>query len=450
VKPEDLATKSTVKVLLVVFCAIISIASACPGVAQSIPYQRAFPQSRTVVEKHLKELQSSSAGRLPVLESFTVPSDRPLDRFQRGYYQCAAQVSSTPSGGSLVRVHATITAWYRDPVSAKSGYEVLPSNGRLEADFLDRLQEALGDSAASSTATPIAKAQPLPRKNQPDAPEPVLSAPMPGDSARGLNPKTSPAAAGSPFKLGDPLSLHHTASLAIRKAVVARHAEEQGKEARGLEEILRNQAHPGNLVAVKRTDTPVLASPSEDAKVMFLAAAEDEFEILDMNANWVHVRISGLSRGWIRRSSLEMPAVDPDTQPAETEQYSEPAAADKQSFQVEHEQVGSFPGNWEPLQGKTVRIVSVQKVNDNATATGSGAKLEFAKSLFKREYADLAKAPTTTIAGVVVIFDSEDGGMVAATVPALRQWTAGTLSDEAFWRRCFVDPPEVFTPVTKN
>ena len=48
------------------------------------------------------------------------------------------------------------------------------------------------------------------------------------------------------------------ASLATQKAVVDRHAEEQEKEARGLEEILRNQAHPSNLVAVKRTDTPVL------------------------------------------------------------------------------------------------------------------------------------------------------------------------------------------------
>jgi hypothetical protein len=66
---------------------------------------------------------------------------------------------------------------------AEAGYEVLPSNGRLEADFLDRLQEALGDSAASSTATPIAKTQPLPRKNQPDIPEPALSAPMPSVGA---------------------------------------------------------------------------------------------------------------------------------------------------------------------------------------------------------------------------------------------------------------------------
>ena len=46
----------------------------------------------------------------------------------------------------MVRVNATITAWYTDPVPAKSGYQVLPSNGRLEADFLDRLQEALGGS----------------------------------------------------------------------------------------------------------------------------------------------------------------------------------------------------------------------------------------------------------------------------------------------------------------
>ena len=73
-----------------------------------------------------------------------VPGDRVLSRYQRGYYQCVAQVSSTPSGGSMVRVSATITAWYVDPSATKSGYQVLPSNGRLENDFLDRLQEALG------------------------------------------------------------------------------------------------------------------------------------------------------------------------------------------------------------------------------------------------------------------------------------------------------------------
>jgi hypothetical protein len=98
--------------------------------------------------------------------------------------------------------------------------------------------------------------------------------------------------------------------------------------------------------------------------------------------------------------------------------------------------------------GKTVRIVSVQKAN-NDTASGSDAKLAFAKSLFQREYADLSKTPTT-IAGIVVIFDSEDGGRLAATVPVIRQWKAVTLSDAAFWRRCFADPPEALSPVTKD
>ena len=183
---------------------------------------------------------------------------------------------------------------------------------------------------------------------------------MPATSAGSKTP------AGSPFKLGDPLSLDHMSSLATQKAVIDRHAEEQAKEVKGLEEILRNQAHPANLVAVKKTDTPVLANPIENAKVLFLAAAEDEFEMLDANSNWVHVRISGLSRGWIRRSSLEMPTADPDPQPAETQAESEPAHTDTQPFHVENEQVASFPGNWVPLAGKTVRIVTVQKAADNA------------------------------------------------------------------------------------
>jgi hypothetical protein len=446
-RPAYPAGMSTLRALPVVFCTIMSMAFAPPSRAQSIPYERTFPESKAMVEKILKELQSSTAGHLPVLAGFTVPGNRPLDRFQRGYYQCAAQISSTPSGGSIVRVRATITAWYKDPVSAKSGYEVLPSNGRLEADLLDRLQEALGGSAAPSTATPIAKSPPSPRKNQPDAPESALSAPVPSVGAGGLNPKTSSATAGSPFKLADPLSLDHVASLATQKAVVDKHAEEQAKEANTLEEILRNQVHPSNLVAVKRTGTPVLASPSEGAKVLFLSAAEDEFEILDMNSNWVHVRISGLSRGWIRRSSLELLTAAAETQHPEAKARSEPAPADRQSFHVAGEQVASFPGIWEPLRGKTVRIVSVQKSNDSATDTGSGAKLAFAKSLFDREYIDLAKV-STSIVGVVVIFDSEDGGMLAATVPTLRQWKSGTLSDQAFWRRCFFDPPEAFRLAT--
>ena len=177
--------------------------------------------------------------------------------------------------------------------------------------------------------------------------------------------------------------------------------------------------------------------------MLFLAAAEDEFEILDANPNWVHVRISGISRGWIRRSSLEMPTADPDPAAEETESRSEPAHVETEPFHVGGEQVASFPGDWAPLLGKTVKIVTVQKAIDNATVTGPEAKLAFAKSLFDREYADLIRT-SSSVAGVVVIFDSDDGGMIAATMLALRQWKAGTLSDQALWRRCLFDPREAF------
>jgi hypothetical protein len=412
------------------------------GVAQEVPYERTFSQPKAVVEKVLQRLQSSAAGRLPVLDGFVIPGDRPLDRFQRGYYQCTVQVTSLSSGESRVRVSAKVTAWYADPVAAKSGYQVLPSNGRLESDFLDRLEETLSKASVARTPTPPAPA--AKPTNKADASVPTISAPQPQDTVPGQPIVTSKTnAVSSPFKPGispeDELD-----SLATRKAVTDRHIEELTKEAKNLEEILRDQSHPSNLVAVKKSGTPVVVSPSEGAKVMFEATAEDEFELLDENASWVHVRISGLSRGWIRRTSVEMPedsSSEAQAPPAPSPTAPEPSS--KPPFQVENEQIASFPGDWGPLRGKTVKIISVQEGTGKPGDTDSHAKLEFAKSVFNREYVELAKS-STTAAGVVLVFDSEDGGMMATTLPVLQQWKAGTLSDEALWRRCYFDPPEMF------
>jgi hypothetical protein len=433
---SDSRQRPSIHPAFVITIFVVLAVSAESGTAQSVPYQRTFSQSKAAVEKTIKEMQGANSGRLPTVEGFAASGDRPLDRFHRAYFECVAQVTSTSSGGSIVRVNATITAWYADPAGAKSGYQLLPSNGRLESDFLDRLQESLTGQASSASTSDGSISPPTVSRNHSAAaaPTPALSAPSPGSKAA-----IGQSKAGSPFNLGDPLNPGNMPSLATQKAVVDRRTEE---EAKGLEEILRNQAHPNNLVAVKKKDTPVLASPSEGAKVLFLAAAEDEFEILDQNPNWVHIRISGLSRGWLRRSSVETLNKESDPQSAETQAAEEPTPADVQPFHVDNEQVATFPGEWTPLHGKTVRIVSILKSSNN-TATGPAAKLSFAKSLFDREYADLSKT-STSIAGVVMIFDSEDGGMVSATLPALRQWKSGSLSDEAFLRRCFFDPPEAF------
>lgn len=441
-RPLRLKSAST----LLIFCLAIPIILAQFSDAQSAPYERTFAQSKATVERAIKQVQTSASGRLPVLDGFASAGDRPLDHFQRGYYQCAIQVSSTPTGGALVRVSAKITAWYADPASSNSGYQVLPSNGRLENDFLDRLTDALGSKpiSAATAAPPVstpartAGSAPSRTKDAPDAPTPAIPAPMPSSAPPGdsiANSKLPVETASSPFKLGSGAN----SDLATQKAVADKHMEELTKEAKGLDEILRNQAHPKNLVAVKKSNTPVLVSPVEGAKVLFLATAEDEFEILDLNANWVHVRISGLSRGWIRRSSLEVP--EDFASDAKPENPS--AAANAEQFQVKNEEIASFPGTWQPLRGQTVKIVTVQRASGVASDTSSRIKLEFARSLFQKEYAELTQAPTAA-AGVVLIFDSEDGGMAAATLPVLQEWKAGTLSDQAFWRRCFFDPPETF------
>jgi hypothetical protein len=206
-----------------------------------------------------------------------------------------------------------------------------------------------------------------------------------------------------------------------------------------LEEVMKNQARPKNLVAVKKSGTPVVASPSLSGKTLFMASVHDEFEMLDYNADWVHVRISGLSRGWIWRTSLEMPEGIPDVPRAVA--TSAPTAADL--FQVSREEAAQFPGDWEPLRGKSVKIISVQKVRENEQDGGPGAKLEFAKSLLDKTYDELAKWPE--LSGLVLIFDSADGGMIAATLPTIQRWKAGALNDAALWHQCYFDPPETFT-----
>jgi hypothetical protein len=70
-------------------------------------------------------------------------------------------------------------------------------------------------------------------------------------------------------------------------------------------------------------------------------------------------------------------------------------------------------------------------------------RLEFAKSVLDKDYAELEQKPLE-LAGIVVIFDSVDGGMIAVAFPTLQQRKAGKLSDAALWHQCFFDPPETF------
>jgi hypothetical protein len=427
---------------------LVAVGSAT---AQAVPYERTYRQSKSAVEKALKELQPATSGRLPTLEGFALAGDHPLNRYQRGYYQSAVQVSSTASGGSVVRVNTKVTAWYADSVPSRSGYQLVTSNGRLESDLLDQLTDLLATSpgATSSSgssgqsfpgtaaAAAAVKRPAIAGKGTADkvVTEPTISAPMPRSPDAGRVFSSAAEAGLSAQQLAD----SKNSLKPLDRTATDRTATGLQAEASSLEEVLKNQAHPKNLVAIKKSGTPVVATPSLNGKTLFLATAHDEFEMLDFNVDWVHVRISGLSRGWIWRTSLEMPEGISDIPQAGA---STPVVA-ADLFQVTREETAPFPGDWEPLRGKSVKIISVQKIQENEKGGGARAKLEFAKSLLEKNYAELA-AKSQEVAGVVLIFDSVDGGMIAATLPTVQQWKAGALSDAALWHQCYFDPPETF------
>src|SRR5258707_8722525 len=183
---------------------MLLVAAAPTGSAQAGPYERTYRQSKSAVERALKELQPSTGGRLPALEGFALPGDHPLNRYQRAYYQSAVQVTSTASGGSVVRVTTKVTAWYGDSIPSRSGYQLLTSNGRIESDLLDQLTDLLATSPSATSsggssdrsfpvsAPPAAAKRPGTAEKAIEnngVQEPTISAPMPRspDNGRSLS-----------------------------------------------------------------------------------------------------------------------------------------------------------------------------------------------------------------------------------------------------------------------
>jgi hypothetical protein len=221
------------------------------------------------------------------------------------------------------------------------------------------------------------------------------------------------------------------------RAKAEQHASELGSLAQNLEDILRNQSHPDNLAAVRKSGTPVYAKPVRTSQVLFSAEAHDEFQILEVQPTWIHVQISGASRGWIRRAELEMPEGFAEASaPADNSSTAGPA-----SFRITRETVTRFPGDWQPLRGKMVKVLYVEPTA--GLATSAKEKLAFAKSLLISALPD-ATPGADSAAGVVVVFDAADGGQISATLSDLKQFQQGQISDVVFWHRCSLDPREAF------
>jgi hypothetical protein len=414
---------------------ILSISIPRLATAQAVPYAATFAKSKEEVDKALKEMQAYLGQKLPIVDGFVATGDQPLDRFERAFYQFSIDLLPAASGGTIVRVTAKITAWYADPDPWKSGYQRLPSNGRLELDLLDRLREKFGGKLTASTA-----------RSGLQAPKPKLdlSAGLPGSSLPSSRPSV-PAATGSSATSSGVLGDDEVAALRIKRGAEEKRMQELNAELQSLQEIQRNQAHPLNLVVVKKNGTPVLARPAIGSHPLFAAAANDQFEFLEAEGEWIHVQISGVSRGYIRRSSLDLP----EFIAARLKSPNGNAGIEKlDAFRIAREETSTFPGNWEMLRGKPVKIYTVQPVSQDLKETEASEKLKFAVSIFQGFSADTARS-APGVEGVVIVFDSADGGIIGATLASVQQIASGSLSQDNFWKQCYLEPPEAFQSAPK-
>src|SRR5579862_1039129 len=139
---------------------LLCVCLSTPATAQQSANQRSFFASSTEISGAIVKIGATTKGRLPTLDGFVHQSDQPIERYSKGYFECTFQLLPPVDGSTTVRVVAKVSAWYTDPDPSQSGYRVLSSNGRLEADALDRLAEALPSSA--SEEKPARPPAPLP------------------------------------------------------------------------------------------------------------------------------------------------------------------------------------------------------------------------------------------------------------------------------------------------
>ena len=404
---------------------LLLLLATCPlGVPQEAnSYGRSFFKSEADVRQALNDLQVSAGEKLPILDGFVEETAKSLDRYERGFCKFSVEVVPGANQTTVVMLKAKITAWYADRDVAKSGYEVLPSNGRLELDFLDRLEEKLTGKSASSIANKRANTM---------TPKPKLDL-----SGSGISNATATRSSSPPT---DEVAEIRAERLAREKRVQQLTAQLQN-----LQDIRKNQANPQNLLIIQKSPTPIYAKGNSDAKVLFQASQNDEFEFLDGDSEWVHIAISGDSRGYVQRNAVELsdflvgklqsgPASDP------TEKFT--------AFRIEREEIGIFPGSWPGLVGKNVKIYTVLPVTTNSKDAGPAARMNYAYLLFQRGAKEASNA-TPIPQGVVVIYDSADGGIIGATLPEIEKVATKGITRDAFWAESYLDPEDAFRPVGK-
>jgi hypothetical protein len=402
------------------------------------PVERVYNHSRVEVEKALQTLQAYATSRLPVLDGFVSANADTLKHFENPHYQFRIAIEAQGPVQTVVQVSAKVTAWYADADPVHAQYVVIPSNGRLEEDLLDRLSiylEKGNPRAAGPAAPPAALAGAAAEGASPSSPGTSQTAAAGNSSPPLLNPDP-PATAGAsaePATLASEIAAVEAQRTASEEAV--RKLQQQISE---LEANSKSQKFLSNLATIKAAQTPVFDQADETSKILFRADAEDEFEVIDAREGWVRVRLESAAEGWLRISQLQPPGQVDDADDVAALNFSTP-----------NEEVKPFSGEWAPLKGKPVLFVFAKPARELPPGTLGQSQRDFAKHAFTDGYR-AATHSGQIIAGVVVVFLGVKGGVAAAALPDIRRWRDGLLSDKLFLDRCSLDPPESFRDTPKR
>jgi len=392
---------------------------------QTEPVERVYEHPQVEVEKALQDLQAYATNRLPVLDGFVKANASTLDNFDNPHYQFRIEIFPQGTTQVLVQVTAKITAWYADADPTHSQYTLIPSNGRLEQDLLDRLSIYL--EKGNPRALPGLPAVP------PGAAAPASAAP--DNSPNGATAQTArsaPAAAA----LAD-IAGQIAATQAARQAAELNQRKLQ-QQISELEANSRSQRYLKNLAVIHSAETPIFEQADETSKILFRADPEDEFEIIQVREAWVEVQLENSAQGWVRASQLQ-----PNS---EVDDAEDTGAA---NFSTPNEEIKAFTGEWAALKGKQALFVFAQPTRAIPDNMLGKSQLDFSKHIFTLGYRTAAHSDEN-FSGVVVVFLGTKGGVASATLTDIKRWRDGALPDRQFLSRCSFDPPESFGEPAKK
>ena len=409
---------------------------------------RVYKHRKAEVEEALQALKAYTTNRLPVLDGFVNANASTIAKLENPHYQLRIEIESQGPNQTLVAVSAKITAWNAEEDPSRSQYVVVPSNGRLEQDMLDRLSVLLEKGSASLGAGRAAAPASDPAASS-SSPAPLLDAPgsnapisthspspgvSPGEATANPTSPVPPSGSVSRANSSDPAALaSEIASIRAERQAAEMSQRKLQQQISELEANAGSQKFLSNLAVVKTPQASIFQQDDDTSKVLFRADPEDEFEVINVKGTWVHIRLENGTEGWIRGGQLQPPQEVDDTEDA--------AAA--LNFSTPNQEIKSFGGEWSPLKGKPSLFVFAQPNRAIPSTILGQSQFAFAKHIFTEGYRE-AMHSEQPMSGVVVVFLGDKGGVAAATLADIRRWRDGAITDKVFFERCSFDPPESF------